>query len=250
VVTTGHDSQAEIVLEAHGLELGYDGRTVLRGVDLRVRSGEFWFLLGPNGSGKSTLLNAILGLIAPLAGSLALHRSLAARDRIGFTPQTSALNPTLPSTVREFVSLGAVGLRLDRRQRSERLAWALARLDLGDLAKSDLHSLSGGQRQRAVVARALIRRPHLMLLDEPTEGLDVASEDGLLRTLEDLRSEQDLTLLFVTHKLRLAARFATHVALFANAAVRAGGRDETLDRTVVQQTFGVPGELLLEELRV
>jgi zinc transport system ATP-binding protein len=238
------------VVEARGLELGYGAEIVLRGVDLQVRAGEFWFLLGPNGSGKTTLLNAILGLLEPQAGVLRLDPSLAARDRIGFTPQTSALNPTLPTTVREFVSLGAVGLRLDRRARAERLAWALARLDLEALARSDLHALSGGQRQRAVVARALIRRPHLMLLDEPTEGLDVSSEDGLLRTLEALRAEEGLTLLFVTHKLRLAARFASHVALFHHALVRAGPRDETLDRAVVEQTFGVPEDLLLEELRV
>jgi ABC-type Mn2+/Zn2+ transport system ATPase subunit len=238
------------VVEARGLALGYGAQIVLRDVDLQVRPGEFWFLLGSNGSGKTTLLNAILGLLAPRAGTLTLHPELAARDRIGFTPQTCALNPTLPTTVREFVSLGAVGLRLSRAARADRLAWALARLELEQLARSDLFSLSGGQRQRAVVARALIRRPHLMLLDEPTEGLDVSSEDGLLRTLEGLRSEEGLTLLFVTHKLRLAARFASHVALFADGVVRAGPRDETLDRAVVEQTFGVPPELLLEELRV
>ena len=240
---------AEIVIEAHGLTLGYRGNVVLRDVDLEVRAGEAWFLLGPNGSGKTTLLNAILGLLAPLAGTLRLHPQLAARDRTGFTPQKSALNPTLPTSVIEFVSLGAVGLRMSRRERSERLGWALARAGLAGLAGSDLHSLSGGQRQRALVARALVRRPHLMLLDEPTEGLDVASEHALLQTLEALRRDEGLTLLFVTHKLRLAARFATHVALFHDGCVRAGPRDTTLAPEVVEQTFGVPPELL-EELRV
>lgn len=238
------------VVEARGLALGYGARVVLRDVHLRIRAGEFWFLLGPNGSGKTTLLSALLGLIEPRAGSLALHPTLAARDRIGFTPQKTALNPTLPTTVREFVSLGAVGLRLSRAARAERLAWALARVGLEPLAHSDLFSLSGGQRQRAVLARALIRRPNLMLLDEPTEGLDVSSEDGLLRTLESLRAEEGLTLLFVTHKLRLATRFASHVALFAGGRVRSGPRDEVLDHAVVERTFGVDPELLLEELRL
>lgn len=237
-----------IVLEAHGLELGYDAQSVLRDVELEVHSGEFWFLLGPNGAGKSTLLNAILGLLSPRRGTLRLAET--ARDRIGYTPQRSALNPTLPTTVREFVSLGDVGLGRDRRRREERLAWALARLDLADLAKSDLHSLSGGQRQRAVVARGLIRRPQLLLLDEPTEGLDVSSEDGLLGTLQDLRREEGLTLLFVTHKLRLAARFATHAALFHDGTVTAGPREQTLQRERVESAFGVPRDLLLEELRI
>jgi ABC-type Mn2+/Zn2+ transport system ATPase subunit len=239
----------EIVIEARGLALGYGAHLVLSGVDLEVRAGEAWFLLGPNGSGKTTLLSAILGLLPPRAGSLRLHPQLAARDRIGFTPQKSALNPTLPTSVHEFVSLGAVGLRLTRSQRGERLAWALERAGLAGLAARDLHSLSGGQRQRALVARALVRRPHLMLLDEPTEGLDVASEQALLQTLEALRREEGLTLLFVTHKLRLAARFASHVALFHAGRVVAGPRAATLAREVVEQAFGVPPELL-EELRV
>jgi ABC-type Mn2+/Zn2+ transport system ATPase subunit len=240
---------AETVIEARALELGYGPHVVLRDVELEVRAGEAWFLLGPNGSGKTTLLNAILGLLPPRAGTLRLHPRLAARDRIGFTPQRSALNPTLPTSVHEFVSLGSVGLRLTRGERGERLAWALARAGLEGLAASDLHSLSGGQRQRALVARALVRRPHLMLLDEPTEGLDVASEHALLQTLEALRREEALTLLFVTHKLRLAARFATHVALFHAGRVRAGPRAAVLAREVVEETFGVPPELL-EELRV
>ena len=87
------------VLRVRGLELVYGARRVLSGVDLEVRSGQVWFLLGPNGSGKTTLLNAILGLLGPRAGTLRLRPSLAARDRIGYTPQKRDLNPTLPTTV-------------------------------------------------------------------------------------------------------------------------------------------------------
>jgi ABC-type Mn2+/Zn2+ transport system ATPase subunit len=239
----------DTVLRACGLGLGYGRTAVLRGVDLEIRAGEFWFLLGPNGSGKTTLLRAILGLLEPVAGSLRLDPAYAARERIGFIPQKCELAPSLPTTVREMVSLGTVGLPRGDAAGGGRLAWALERVGLGGLAAADFRSLSGGQRQRALVARALVRRPRLLLLDEPTEGLDVASEDGLLRTLAALRESGAFTLLFVTHKLKLAARFATHVGLFHAGTICAGPRDEILALPVLEDAFGVPTELL-EELRV
>lgn len=222
---------------------------MLRDVDLEIHAGEFWFLLGPNGSGKTTFLRAVLGLLEPQRGKLVLHPEHAARECIGFTPQRSALYSTLPTTVRELVGLGAVGLRLSREERAERLGWALERVGLSGMEREDTRSLSGGQRQRALLARALLRRPHVVLLDEPTEGLDVASEEALLRTLDDLHRQEGITLLFVTHKLKLASHFATHVALFGHGAVRAGPAAAVLDPATVEAVFGVP-RALLEDLRL
>lgn len=240
------NGEPETLLRARGLELAYGTRPVLRGVDIDVRAGEFWFFLGANASGKTTLLRAILGLIEPRAGTLHLHPEHARRECVGFTPQISEVSTVLPTTVREFVSLGAVGLDLRAAERSERLAWALERVGLEGRSRASLRALSGGQRRRALVARALVRRPHLLLLDEPTEGLDVASEDALLHTVDGLFRDAGMALLFVTHKLKLAARFATHVALFAGGQVRAGPRDEVLDPATVEAAFGVPAELLSE----
>ena len=236
------------VIEARGLALGYRGRTVLASVDWTVRSGEYWFLLGPNGSGKTTLLRGVLGLLAPLAGSLRRDPDTASLERTGFVPQRSLMNPTLPTTVREFVGLGSVGLPRKARDPAS-LDWALARAGLAGLADRDLRALSGGQRQRALVARALVRRPRLLLLDEPTEGLDVASEESFLETIDDLRRAEQLTLVFVTHKLRIAARYATHVALFVEGRVRAGPRDAVLLPADLEAAFGVPLQRL-DELRL
>ena len=108
------------VIEAQGLVLGYDGRVVLRDVDITIRPGEFWFLLGPNGSGKTTLLRALLGVLPPRAGRLSLHPDLAGRRRIGVVPQRCDLNPALPTTVREFVLLGTVGARAPGREEQAR----------------------------------------------------------------------------------------------------------------------------------
>jgi ABC-type Mn2+/Zn2+ transport system ATPase subunit len=236
------------VIDVRGLDVGYRGRRVLSAVDWSVQPGQYWFLLGPNGSGKTTLLHAVLGLLPPLAGTIDRDPATASLEHTGFVPQRSRTNPTLPTTVREFVALGAVGLARSARG-ADSLAWALSRVGLAELAQRDLRALSGGQRQRALVARALVRRPRLLVLDEPTEGLDVASEEGFLATIDALHREEALTLLFVTHKLRIAERYATHVALFAAGRVRVGPRDEVLVPADLEATFGVPLERL-DELRL
>jgi ABC-type Mn2+/Zn2+ transport system ATPase subunit len=207
-------------------------------VALEVRAGEEWFLIGPNGSGKTTLLRAVLGLLAPLRGELWLHPDVADRGHVGYVPQRCDWNPALPTTVREFVRLGLVGTRARGGERAERLRWALARAGLEGRERVDFRALSGGQRQRALVARALVRRPRILILDEPTEELDVVSEAALLDTLEELVRDEGTTLLFVTHELEMASRRATHVALFSDGRVRAGAREEVLGGDALERAFG------------
>jgi ABC-type Mn2+/Zn2+ transport system ATPase subunit len=237
------DAETEAPLfRARGLALGYRGRDVLSGVDLDVHAGELWFVLGRNGSGKSTLLRALLGLLPPRAGRLERRAEGASLARVGFVPQRCDLNRSLPTTVREFVSLGLVGTRPAAAERAERLSFALERAGLAGLETADYWSLSGGQRQRALVARALVRRPAVLLLDEPTEGLDVGTEESLLETLADLSHRDALTLVFVTHKLAIAARHASHVALVDRGRVTAGPRDGILRPEVLEPAFGVAFE--------
>lgn len=227
------------VIEARGLALAYDGHPVVRDVSLRVHAGEFWFLLGRNGSGKSTLLRAVTGTLAPTAGTLRLDPERATRERMGFVPQRFDLNPALPTTVREFVLLGTVGLRLSRREEHDRLAWALDHAGLAGMDRRDFRALSGGERQRALVARALVRRPALLLLDEPTNSLDPGAEDALLHLLAELNRRERLTLLVVTHDIALAAHHATHVALVVDGTVVAGPRTSTLTADALTRCFGL-----------
>lgn len=227
------------VLRARGLDLGYGDTPVLRGVDLEVRPGELWFLIGPNGTGKTTLLRAILGTLEPLAGRIERDPRRASRERLGYVPQRCDLNPAMPTTVREFASLGFVGSGVPRRERREVLAWALGRVALTGLERTPYAELSGGQRQRALVARALVRRPELLVVDEPTEGLDVASEEAFHRTVLDLNRTRGLTLLFVTHNLHLAGRLATHVALFQGGRVRVGLAGDLLHHDELERVFGI-----------
>ena len=214
----------DVLVEARHLTLAYHGRPVLRDVTFTVRPGQFWCVLGPNGAGKSTLLRAVLGLEPPAAGSLRLHLEHARRDRLAFVPQRCDLNPALPTTVREFVLLGAVGLALSARDEAERLAWALERVGLDGGARRDYWTLSGGERQRALLARGLVRRPRLLLLDEPTTHLDRESERMLLGLLATLAAGGSCTPLLVTHDESIARRYATHVAILGDGTLTAGER--------------------------
>jgi ABC-type Mn2+/Zn2+ transport system ATPase subunit len=230
---------ADLVLRTRAVSLGYGQHTVLRDVNLEVRAGEFWFFLGPNGSGKTTLLRALLGLIQPQHGQLWLHPELGRRERMGFVPQRCDLNPTLPITVCEFAELGLVGIRISRSQQNERLTWALEKMGLRGMADKDYWSLSGGQRQRVLAARALVRRPAVLVLDEPTNNLDLTMEDTFLQILAALHQEEHNTFLFVTHNLSIATRYATHVGLVAAGTIICGPRDQVLTPRNLEQVYGI-----------
>jgi ABC-type Mn2+/Zn2+ transport system ATPase subunit len=237
-------ASGERILSLRGASLGYGARPVLEDVDLEIERGQLWFVIGPNGSGKTTLLRALLGLLRPRAGSVWHHPKWADREQLGFVPQRCELSPALPTSVREFVSLGTVGLRRPRARRAVDLAWALERAGLAGMAERSYWSLSGGQRQRALVARALVRRPHLLLLDEATEGMDAASEESFLETLDELHRGGEVTVLFVTHRLDIAAHHASHIALVNEARVRGGTRDEMLALPEIEEAFGCAASLL------
>jgi ABC-type Mn2+/Zn2+ transport system ATPase subunit len=237
-----------------GVDLGYGPRSVLTGVDLPIRRGDLWFFAGPNGEGKTTLLRAILGSLKPRTGRLEIDPGIARERRIGLVPQRCEIRRTLPVTVADFVLLGRTGMRVERRGRraageAADLAWVLDTVGLAGKTRDDYWSLSGGQRQRALVARALVRRPELLLLDEPTNGLDLAAEEAFLELILALNRERGITVVFVSHVLALAARLATHVALFHGGRVIAGRREEVLTLPNLQAAYGVGVEVLAERMR-
>lgn len=232
----GVDSTRPVV-RAQDLAIGYGGHRLLEHVDWEVRAGEFWFLLGTNGVGKTTLLRVILGILRPLAGRLEVAADLN-RGGTGFVSQRGHWNRHMPTTVREFVQLGFVGTRAERSGRQTDLATALDRVGLAGLDRHDFWSLSAGQQQRAAIARALVRRPRLLLLDEPTSALDPRGQEDVLRLLSELNEKDQLTVVFVTHDIDVADRHASHVALFLRGSVLAGRRDEILTPANLGQVYG------------
>jgi ABC-type Mn2+/Zn2+ transport system ATPase subunit len=233
----------DIILRTAGLTVGHRGRAVTRDLDLTVRRGELWFFLGANGSGKTTCVRTLVGLLPPLAGILEMRSDLRDRDGLGYVAQRCELNPSVPTTVRELVTLGLVGLAMDRATRNTRLTTALSAVHLDGMERADYWTLSGGQRQRVLLARALVRNPTLLVLDEPTSGLDPTVERGLLDLLVELRREQGLTILFVSHDLELAEKLATHVALFQDGGALTGARDTVLTRDNLRRVYGLAGSV-------
>lgn len=180
------------LIEAHGMGVTLDGNAVLRDVTLRVDAGEIVTVLGPNGSGKTTLLRVLTGALDPDSGTVTRRNGL----RIGYTPQRLAIDQTMPLTVGRFLSLA------NNEARSERLA-VLERVGLSDQSQTQLASLSGGQFQRALLARALLRKPDLLALDEPTQGLDQPGTVAFYTLIEQVREETGCAILMVSHDLHV-----------------------------------------------
>ncbi len=189
-----------------GVLLG--GRPVLRGIDLTVTAGEVVAVLGANGSGKSTLVRSILGLVALQRGTVALFgtplRQFRDWRRIGFVPQRSTATAGVPASVREVVTAGRLAhrgmLQPLRRTDREAVRDAIAAVGLADRADDGVSTLSGGQQQRVLVARALAGEPELLVLDEPTAGVDLVSQQQLAAVLHGLLA-RGTTVLLVAHEL-------------------------------------------------
>lgn len=197
----------EPIIELRAVDVGYDGHAVISGMDLTITAGEAVGILGPNGSGKSTLIRGLLGLAPVLAGSLQLFGSddTHQRDRlrIGYVPQRQTVLGGVPATVNEVVGSGRLGRRRNGRRRAgdrAAVAEALEAVGMAEQASQSLSELSGGQQRRVLIARALASRPEILILDEPTAGVDFHNQELLARTLADLKAT-GTTILLVTHEL-------------------------------------------------
>jgi zinc/manganese transport system ATP-binding protein len=187
-----------------GASVGYDSRPVLQNVDLDIHAGDLIAIAGPNGSGKTTLLRAILGFLPLLAGSLSRGCRL---NEFGYVPQSAVLDATFPVTAEEVVGMGAYG-RLKPYQsipaeEKERLKEVLRQVGLSDLANRDFFSLSGGQKQRILIARALLVRPKILILDEPLAGVDTESRAAISKLLLKINREERKAIFFSSHDLRM-----------------------------------------------
>ncbi|WP_054949366.1 metal ABC transporter ATP-binding protein [Numidum massiliense] len=209
------------VLDVQHVSFAYEGEPVLEEVNLTLFAGDFLGLVGPNGSGKTTLIKCILGLEKPMRGNISLFGSEPAQARtaakVGYVSQkANSFNTNFPATVFEVVSTGLYGqLGLFKRlskQDKQRVHDAIDRVGLAHFSKRPIGKLSGGQQQRAFIARALVSEPKLLILDEPTVGVDAKSVEQFYALIADLRRQYELTVLLVSHDIGVMTSKVNRVA--------------------------------------
>lgn len=180
------------LVELHDIQVKFADKTVLDHVSLQLKRGKITTLIGPNGAGKSTLVKVLLGLQRQYQGKVSKHKGL----RIGYVPQKLKLNETLPLNVSRF-------LRLAGKYSSQELTSALKLVGAEHLQKANMHSLSGGENQRVLLARALLQRPDLLVLDEPAQGVDIQGQIDLYDLIDTIRRRFNCAVFMVSHDLHL-----------------------------------------------
>lgn len=221
---------AEPLLTVENVNFAIRGNPILLDVDLRVTAGEIVALIGPNGAGKSTLVRIVLGLLHPDSGQVRLKPEL----RVGYMPQRLTVADTLPLTVQRFVTLGTPAPR-------ERVRTALTEVGAAHVLDAPVQAISGGELQRVLLARALLREPDLLVLDEPIQGVDLNGQYELYDLISGLRRQRGCGILMVSHELHLVMAATDHVICLNRHVCCSGHPDQVARDPAYLQLFGIEG---------
>ena len=234
------------VVEVTGLRVSLGGQEILKGVDLRIPHGQLVALIGPNGSGKTTLLRALLGLQQLDAGEIRLfgEKNLASGlRRVGYVPQRMNLERSFILTVREFLSLRLASTRhwfwRTTKDIDRVIQGSLAEIGVEKLWEKPLATLSGGQLQRVMIAFSLLGKPELLLLDEPTAGVDVHGEETFYDLIAAIQKRHRLTAILVSHDLSMVYRHASWVYALNGVICCQGPPEEVMNTESLKQAYGI-----------
>ncbi len=226
-------NSTELLAEIRGVEVTLRTRRILEQIDLVIHRGEIVTLIGPNGAGKSTLVRVLLGLMEPDAGTVWLRPGL----RIGYMPQKLVIDPVLPLTVRRFLTLGK---RCDER----RLRRTLAEVGAEYMLEAPVQHASGGELQRILLARALLRDPDLLVLDEPVQGVDITGQLELYRLISEIRDRLHCGILLVSHDLHLVMATTDRVLCLNRHLCCSGAPEDVSSDPAYLALFGTPPGLV------
>ncbi len=223
------------MLEFKDVTLGYADNIVISSLSFKVEKSDFWGIAGPNGTGKTTLLKAILGIIKPLRGEIVKKENL----RFGYVPQKENLDDLYPFSVRDMVKMalyssGGFMKKIEPKTVDE----ALEKLDIGEIASKLYRDISGGQKQRTLIARALASKPDILILDEPTNGMDIKSEYLIMELIRDLNNA-GITVIMVTHLLSLIARYSQR-GIVLNGDISIGDTQNLITSENLSALYDIP----------
>lgn len=237
---------AGLALEVRGLQVTLGDTPVLRGVDFHVPRGQIVALIGPNGSGKTTLLRCLLGLQQPAQGEVRIFGqklSPSVLRRMGYVPQRLSLDRSFVLSVREFLALRlqkTQGWLWQRQKQTDAaLRSALPDHDLAPLLDRPLAGLSGGQLQRVLIAFSLLGKPELLLLDEPTAGVDTPGEQSFYELIARIHRQHHLTVVLVSHDLSMVYRHASRVYALNGVICCEGTPEEVMNADSLKQAYGI-----------
>lgn len=223
---------SEPLIRLENIYMRFQGREVLQGISLDVLPGEIVTLIGPNGAGKTTLIRIALGLQEQTSGTRRVREGL----RIGYMPQKLHVDNTMPLTVKRFLDL--------TNQPSGAIQEALSRTGVKHVYLSPLQSLSGGEMQRVLLARALLHKPHLLVLDEPVQGVDINGQKELYHLIAELRGEQGCAVLMVSHDLHLVMAATDKVLCINQHLCCSGHPHQVKEHPAYMRLFGIQSEEL------
>ena len=221
-------STTDSILHLENLCVTIGRKAIIDDINLSLENGEIVSLIGPNGAGKTTLVRAILGLLKPSSGRIKKRAGL----RIGYMPQRLHLEKTIPLTVQRF-------LKMTKHTRYDDIADVLQKVGAEHTAQRPIQGISGGELQRVLLARALLRKPHLLVLDEPAQGVDISGQAELYRLISNLRDELDCAVLMVSHDLHLVMSSTDRVICMNHHICCSGHPEHVSNDPAYQELFGL-----------
>ncbi len=237
-------SSDQVLIQFDAVTLGYRRNIIAKEISFSIEEGEFVGIVGPNGSGKTTIVRAILGILKPQQGVIGVRGRSSERLRIGYAPQRDSIDPIMPFTVMDVVMMGRYGrlglVRLPTGKDRTAALEALAHVGLLDHSSASYRDLSGGLRQRTLIARALAAEPDMLILDEPTNGMDLASRTAILELIKHFHAEHGMTVIMVSHLLSDVANYVKKIMLVESHFFQVGSVDEILSEANLSRVYDLP----------